>query len=214
MPFAGSYVIGGRQWRKNRYLGTTTWDEAATCLGERAPATRPLTLCEGMTFDVTRDEIVEGTYRPSDTAAVERYIRDELSGRLYPYEVGPQPSDLLDTLRRDLPAARTALWRRQERHGFFSPTTVAIDLGDEAFTFAMDDPSSAFMPASRDPGEPFLRCRLDPRLLARILRREQNWNNAEIGCHIDFVRRPGTYEPDLHTLLAFMQTPVDAGRAA
>ena len=49
-----------------------------------------------------------------------------------------------------------------------------------------------------------LECRLDERLLWRILWRKAGWNNAEIGAHINFVRVPNYYEPDLHTGLQFL----------
>ena len=26
LPFAGAYVIGGKEFKKNQFLGTTTWD--------------------------------------------------------------------------------------------------------------------------------------------------------------------------------------------
>jgi UDP-MurNAc hydroxylase len=48
-----------------------------------------------------------------------------------------------------------------------------------------------------------LTCKLDSRLLRRILDRKSHWNNAEIGCHIDFTREPNSYEPDVHTALQF-----------
>ena len=32
IPFAGSYIIGGKNYFKNDYLGTTTWDECADYL--------------------------------------------------------------------------------------------------------------------------------------------------------------------------------------
>ena len=49
-----------------------------------------------------------------------------------------------------------------------------------------------------------LYCDLDLRLLKRILQRNSHWNNAEIGCHIDFVRTPNYYSPDMHTMLQFL----------
>jgi len=48
-----------------------------------------------------------------------------------------------------------------------------------------------------------LECRMDERLLRRILDRKSHWNNAEIGAHINFIRSPNVYEPDLHTILQF-----------
>jgi hypothetical protein len=46
-------------------------------------------------------------------------------------------------------------------------------------------------------------CSLDSRLLRRVLNKESNWNNAEIGCHVDFNRTPNYFSPDLHTMMAF-----------
>ena len=35
-----------------------------------------------------------------------------------------------------------------------------------------------------------LECKMDNRLLRRILDRKSHWNNAEIGTHISFRRNP------------------------
>jgi len=51
---------------------------------------------------------------------------------------------------------------------------------------------------------PRLACTLDVRLLRRILDRVSHWNNAEIGCHLEFNRVPNEYQPDLHTALQFL----------
>ena len=48
-----------------------------------------------------------------------------------------------------------------------------------------------------------LLCSMDTRLLRRILDRISHWNNAEIGCHIEFERKPNYYSPDIHTMLQF-----------
>ena len=48
-----------------------------------------------------------------------------------------------------------------------------------------------------------LSCSMDNRLLRRILDRKSHWNNAEIGCHIEFNRTPNYYSPDIHLMLQF-----------
>ena len=45
---------------------------------------------------------------------------------------------------------------------------------------------------------------MDLRLLRRILDRKSHWNNAEIGCHINFVRKPNKMDPDVHKALYFL----------
>ena len=46
-------------------------------------------------------------------------------------------------------------------------------------------------------------CSMDPRLLKRILDRKAHWNNAEIGCHINFYRTPNKMDADVHTAMSF-----------
>jgi UDP-MurNAc hydroxylase len=48
-----------------------------------------------------------------------------------------------------------------------------------------------------------LYCDLDLRLLRRILHKKANWNNAEIGTHINFKRVPNKMDPDVHTCMSF-----------
>ena len=44
----------------------------------------------------------------------------------------------------------------------------------------------------------------DLRLLRRILNRKSHWNNADIGCHIEYDRKPNYYSPDISTMLQFL----------
>ena len=46
-------------------------------------------------------------------------------------------------------------------------------------------------------------CKMDNRLLRRILDRKSHWNNSEIGTHISYFRTPNKMDVDLHTSLAF-----------
>ena len=46
-------------------------------------------------------------------------------------------------------------------------------------------------------------CKMDNKLLRRILDKKSHWNNSEIGTHISFFRKPNQMEVDLHTSLAF-----------
>ena len=90
---------------------------------------------------------------------------------------------------------------RGEQFGIRTQCTVLIDLDDHkvAITPQFDSSLKAGIDA-----EQVLICSLNPKLLRRILDRKAHWNNAEIGCHIDFFRSPNVYEPDLHTLLQFL----------
>ncbi len=195
LPFAGAYVLGGDLWRKNLYLGTTTWD---TCKRELISLGMddiavPL-MQEGQTLDIETMRL-DSKYVPLDEAAMDRYIAGVLSKMRYPHQDDPDPD--LDQLRADLYIASTRMRQRMSRLGIKTSFAVGIVVGGQVVqvhpTFD-----------SRMSGERRLVCQMDLRLLRRILDRASHWNNAEIGAHIDFVRDPNEYEPDLHTALQFL----------
>lgn len=91
----------------------------------------------------------------------------------------------------ELQKAAKRLWSKQEQFDCYPTCRVIIN----DFAMILGQPIGAEV-------ENELRCTLDPDLLARILHREEHWNNAELGCHIMFERK-GPYLPDVHTLLCF-----------
>ena len=53
LPFAGAYVIGGKNFEKNEYLGTTTWDDCAEYLIKNLKfKTNIFCLMENQIFDL------------------------------------------------------------------------------------------------------------------------------------------------------------------
>jgi UDP-MurNAc hydroxylase len=195
LPFAGAYVIGGSQHSKNEVLGTTTWDACAEYLRARLHSCKVITLRES---DVLNLETLtsDREYVPLDPQEQERYIRDELADLRYPYQDDDIPNG--HQLLADLEVAARLMAERSARFGFESTFCVTISVGD---FWAQVLPEFKILP---DDFPRVLRCSLDPRLLRRILDRKSQWNSAEIGCHIDFVRQPNEYEPDLHMMLQFL----------
>ena len=199
MPFAGAFVLGGAQWRKNECLGTTTLNAAGAALEKLNPDIPVLLLSEGQSLDLATGER-SAPYRPVDLAAERAYIADRLAPKPYPHEADPVPdrAALLDGCR----AARDRLWARQQRFDFFPDLTVAIGVGPQFFAFDLREPGGAVTTAIPEAG-PRIEVRMDDRLLHRILTGQAHWNNAEGGCHIDFVREPDVYVRDFHTMMSF-----------
>ena len=53
LPFAGSYIIGGKNYYKNEYLGTTTWDVCADYLKKNLKyESKIISLRENQTYDI------------------------------------------------------------------------------------------------------------------------------------------------------------------
>jgi UDP-MurNAc hydroxylase len=190
LPFAGAYVIGGKHYKKNRYLGTTTWDKCGEYLRKNLRnETSVVCLRESDTFDLSTGRS-DKKYIPIDENHMKRYIGERLAGITYDYERDPVPD--LSKLTADIAIAVERMSIRASKFDITMDTNVNLILNGEKLNIVSVKPASVN-----------LDCELDSRLLRRILDRKAHWNNAEIGCHITFWREPNTYQPDVHTVLQF-----------
>lgn len=197
LPFAGAYVLGGELSKLNQYLGTTTWDNCAHDLNIRGlTSTQTLCLRENDIFDIENGES-NRPYVPIDEIEMARYV-EQISSMSYPYQSDAAP--LLEVLLDDIEAASKGMHERMRRYSISSQTSVYLELEGH---YSQIHPIFERDAQSPDSDSSSLTCSIDPRLLRRILDRDSHWNNSEIGCHIQFVRTPNNYEPDLHTALQF-----------
>ena len=197
LPFAGSYVLGGHLARKNKYLGTTTWDKCALEVSSRLESdTKIVCMREGQTLDIP-SACLDSEYAAIDESHMRSYI-EYISGHSYWFELLPQPS--VESIIEKLESAHSKMQDRWTKLSLTVSMPVYIKIGYRYIQvteqFAILDHNS--LPDSR------MICELDLRLLDAILEKQSHWNNAEIGCHIDFDRRPNVYEPDLHMGLQFL----------
>ena len=73
MPFAGAYVIGGKNYKKNEYLGTATWDICADFLEKNLKfKTKIFCLNENQFFDIGNLNR-EGQYERVDIKKMKNY---------------------------------------------------------------------------------------------------------------------------------------------
>ena len=192
LPFAGAYVIGGKLHYKNNYLGTTTWDDCIERLQLNNSLKRIdfIALREKDIFDITNKKLLQ-EYIPINNMEVNSYIKEELSKLIYPYEEDDYPS--ITTLKNDLEISKSKLEKRMEKINIVPDMDVNLEL-DNAELWNV-------VKAKNKKG--VLNCKIDLRLLRRIIDRKSHWNNAEIGCHIEFYRTPNYYSPDIHTMMQF-----------
>jgi UDP-MurNAc hydroxylase len=196
LPFAGAYILGGHLSRLNDFLGTTTWDVCAQKLNEIGLSTT--TVVRLREHDVLNIESGESSpeYAPINPEHMKQYIQ-EISQDQYPYELDSMPNS--EQIIADLEIASDRMRQRMIRAGITTDRIVTIDVDGKSIQihpmFSLETEVNA---------TPRLACSLDLRLLRRILDRVSHWNNAEIGCHVEFNRVPNEYQPDLHTALQFL----------
>ena len=163
MPFAGEYVIGGKNIDKNAYLGTMTSAEACRMLDNFKV---PCILTGEDMGEMKREEYIQS-----------------LKKKKYDYE-SDKPTIITDEKwRRSCANFRSAC----KRYGYTCKIGIKVNrrvVTDETAKGRIDFE----MPGA---------------LLSGIIDRKYHWNNAEIGCLIEFWRSPDNYDPDLHTMMSF-----------
>ena len=189
LPFAGAYVIGGKEYKKNEYLGTTTWDYCAKEI-KRLSKHDTLLLQEGDTYDLIKMES-NRPYCPININSQKEYISNVLKKLTYPYEKDSyiKTKELDNKIEEALKALKSRCLKynikvKSKIKIFTEKNSWLINQGDTSFGVDID-------------------FYLDERLLLRILDRKSHWNNAEIGCHIEIDRKPNKYEIDAHTMMQF-----------
>jgi len=189
LPFAGAYVIGGKNYYKNDYLGTTTWDECSDYLRKNLKiSTNVICLRENQIFDI-KNQKLEGKYKKIDLNHMKSYI-ESLKTIKYEYELDNEPD--INKLKKDIEITSEKLIERIKKYSINIKSNIFIRLNDSVIPVINGTVS-----------DQKLYCKMDNRLLRRILDRKFHWNNAEIGTHISFERYPNRMEPDAHRVMSF-----------
>jgi UDP-MurNAc hydroxylase len=189
LPFAGAYIIGGKNYQKNNYLGTTTWDECSDYLRKNLKIlTNIICLRENQIFDI-KNQKSEEKYKKIDLNHMKSYI-ESLKTIKYEYELDNEPD--INKLKKDIEIASEKLLERIKKYSINIKSNVFIRLNDNEITVIKGTVL-----------DQKLYCKMDNKLLRRILDKKSHWNNAEIGTHISFERYPNRMEPDVHTVMSF-----------
>ena len=189
LPFAGSYIIGGKNYYKNEYLGTTTWDECAEYLNENLKFdTKVFCLRENQTYDIKNQKQLE-KYEKLDVNEMKEYILS-LKDKKYEYEMDEMPN--ISKLKDEINLASSRFIDKVEKFKIQLKSNVYLKIEDENIQIVKGNENNRH-----------IYCDLDLRLLKRILHKKAHWNNAEIGTHINFKRIPNKMDADVHTCMSF-----------
>lgn len=204
MPFAGTYIIGGREYQKNRNLPISEIQDAVLQiqdeLAESNILLNPVLLNFNEFYDVPLDT-QSAPYTPIDKEARTQYIDDVAKHFPYDFDDDPLPSDgeLLEMFK----VAIERLKGKQHELGFYEDINLLFDLPSGAFALINLEKGDLTKVTSCKALLNWHRFKLDGRLLARALKgpRFASWNNIEIGALLDFSRKPDIYRMDVHVLI-------------
>lgn len=206
LPFAGQYTLGGYLSQLNLFRGVPELEELpqifADLLSKAQSSSQLVLLNSSEWFDLTTQK-ASSTFDPPNPQKRKNYIEHELKNKKMSYENAMElPS--FEELAKKMENAYEHLLIKQRQFGFFSQTSVYIDIGHQTLFQIPYDKSGFKIISLEEIKEPFIHIRLDPRLLNLILDRKAHWNNAEIGSHLMFERRPDVYERGIYNFLSYL----------
>ncbi len=191
-PFAGDYQLAGSLVKKNKYLGVPAKRFSAEVIASHG--LRPLVLSEQGSIN-----LINGDLSVSYRKNIEPYEKwsERVSQNKFRWENDPEPDkqELFELMKK----ARANLWKKQVQLNFFPNYKMIVIASNASICFNFNEENITGYVYDQD-----MRAHLDPKLLKRILTRKVHWNNAEVGCHIEFHRnRDGKYNPDVHMIMSF-----------
>ncbi|MDF2178307.1 MBL fold metallo-hydrolase [Aliiglaciecola sp. CAU 1673] len=204
MPFAGTYILGGKLHTLNVSRGVPNIQLALANIEIEVG-----TLSQGVLLQ--QREVLDLNNNSKDASLVLSHPSfDEFMNRIstlpYDYENNLDVDE--DVLDENMALAYERFLKMANGIGFTTQTRVMFSFGqDEEYVFSMTEspqklPVKDIKPLEK---EPFVRIALDVRLLDLLLKgpRYAHWNNAEIGSHLHFERVPDVFERGLYHCLYF-----------
>lgn len=205
MPFAGTYILGGSLADLNHTRGVPEISDAFCYIEEQLKkgnsTTRGVLLNSYKSFNLLKPETEK--YIKIDKDEKLKYL-SKISKNLFDYQKEDYPDKT--ELKNLLFEAYEKFNNKRKELNVSSKTRIAINLYDLYAVFDFKGGKVNFLPKDNIIGEEnIIIYRLDERLLYNILRgpRYAHWNNAEIGSHISFERRPNVYERNIYYCMNF-----------
>lgn len=198
-PFAGTYVLGSRLTTLTEFRGVPSVAEATRYIDNQTSHKYTGILLEKLDAYDTKTEILtkgqdfDGPSWPEYLARIAQLPLD--------YDADSWDEGELTSL---IDNAYIRFKEKCKDIGFESSTQIIVNSEKIRFSFSpIDEPrlldENEFLPGG------FVEIKLDHNLLNRLLRgpRYAHWNNAEIGSHLRYVRKPDVFERGLYHSLCF-----------
>ena len=203
MPFAGTYVLGGRLAGLNSNRGVPQIGWALEQIRQKIEVgSEGILLNSGEFFDVSTG-VASAPYRVPDTANYDAFL-ERISGLPYDYDDEPEVGN--EKLMELSLAAYDRFKRKADEIGFNSETEIQI-VSNGGFEVCFGTAMSLQFANQDDKAhaDRFVRVTVDRKLLGLLLKgpRFAHWNNAEIGSHLQFERKPEQFERGLYHSLCF-----------
>jgi len=208
MPFAGRYTLGGSLAKYNNLRGVPELDEAYDYFStsEQIDSTKNkcIILNSGENFDIYYG-MSSKSYERINLDEKKKYVDDVLSKQKFDFELDNPVSD--NEILELIPKCFERFENKRKSIGFNSDTKVILPITDQtSVEISLNGNGYKILPtAEAKNDEKFVMFKVNKKLLKNLLRgpRFAHWNNAEVGSHIKFFRKPDIFERAIYWCMCF-----------
>ena len=210
MPFAGRYTLAGKLTPLNDIRGVPEIEEAFDYFFTKSNIDKNKSRCfllnSEESFDLDSEQF-SNMYIPININAKKKYIEEYMSSQKFDYE---DENVKFEDIEELIPLAYERFERKRNEINFKSKCNViipipknkyvVISLNGEGFRILNNNEVNQF--------EYYVKFIVDPRLLKWILKGPKfaHWNNAEIGSHIKFDRKPNVFERGIYHCICYFHS--------
>ena len=203
MPFAGTYTLAGKLAELEKFKGTIELQNVLKLYQEKYKTGEGFALNSFEHFDLETGQCSK-EYVPIDLEKKAQYVEDVLKHQKYDYEYDDEPT--LENILRLVSKSYDRYDKKREEIQLSTKTNIYIYLPENKMVKILADATGYDIIDCVDfDDDRYVTYKVDYKLLYRILSgpRLAHWNNAEIGSHIEFSRKPEIFERKLYHSMNF-----------
>ena len=207
MPFAGTYTLAGNLNKLNDFRGIPEIEDALKYFKSKNKFSNGFLLNAFENFDIEKNKF-SSIFKPQSEEE-KKFFNEKISKLKLDYEVQEFPN--AEDIEKLIPKAFDNFLHKKQEINFNSNTSLIIEISKKKSVLLNLTIDSFFNIVENQELmeiENFVKISLDYRLLYNILRgpRYAHWNNAEIGSHLVFERKPNIFERGLYHSLCFFHS--------
>ena len=209
LPFAGTYTLTGKLSNLQSLRGVSSIDNAYNffenyySLKNLSNTIKPLKLNTGSTFDFNIREY-DTVYQKMDYDKYKSYIDLKLSTQLLHYEKDEFPN--FDEIYELSKKAHPKFLDKMMMNNVELKSDIFIKVNGKSLMLGKEKNLSVIKSDEiNQKSKQYVQYETDARLLKRLLMgpRYAHWNNAEIGSHLKFYRKPNTFERNVYNSMIY-----------
>ncbi len=208
IPFAGTYVLGGRLSRLQNLRGVPEVEDAAEYFTSKISPNQKIILVNSYEYFDLESKSLSNPYMPIDKQKKQAYIDEVLSEKQFDFEQDEMPAN--EEIVSLMEMAYIRFENKRKEINFNSKTNVLIKIEDDCWGWVSvnGDGFKIISGEAKREIKNYVSYTVDKRLLHNILKgpRFAHWNNAEIGSHVNFERNPAIFERGLYYCMCFFHS--------